>query len=150
MTWTHYETETLNTDAGKVWGIWSNVPSWHLWDIDIASSKLADPAAGFVEGAQGSVTMKSGMAADFVLHDVSPHEKFTYSVKVPLAKMDFTFEMKTITQGDAGPPQVQLTHGAVYSGAFGGVYGWFFKDMTVKGLAGAVKNIKSMTEPDNQ
>jgi hypothetical protein len=157
MGWEHYESETIFTKPEWIFEIWSKVEEWHKWDVDIQSSSLQDKQMGFINNSKGTILMKNGQTYEFCLKEVINNQRFSYTVNIPLCEMEFTFEMNKNGPQDAGTVDanaIKLTHGAKFNGLVGFIMGvGVLKDlrnMTVNGLAHAVKTIKNMTEEQRE
>ena len=66
---------TVHTRAAteRIWALWSDVGSWHVWDPAVEQVALE---GHFAEGAAGTMTLSGGIETPFVLEIVEPGRRY--------------------------------------------------------------------------
>lgn len=63
------------TPVKKIWSLYENVNTWHLWDADLEEISLTN--SEFKEGTTGSMKLLNQPPIDFILTSVTPEKSFT-------------------------------------------------------------------------
>ena len=94
-------TATQATPA-QIWGVWSDVNSWHEWDPHTVSAKLEQP---FKDGSAGYLEPKDAPAGNMNFTNVVTNKSWTSISTTPLGKLTF---IHTIT--DKGDSRIIAEH----------------------------------------
>ena|SRR5215510_13614084 len=77
--WTaEYTIETV-ASAETVWGAWADVPSWPVWNADLARAELSGP---FAAGSAITMTPRAGEPVELVIDSAERPDHFVDEARV--------------------------------------------------------------------
>src|SRR3712207_2447054 len=101
MSRTIEHSEHTSAPPEAVWGLWSDVATWPVWDEGLERVALDGP---FARGTTGTLKPAGGPRVRFVLTEVRPGEGFADETKLPLCRVRFEHS------ATPGPQGTTVTH----------------------------------------
>ncbi len=93
-----------------LWAVWTDVPGWPAWDVELDSASLD---GSFVEGATGRLVPKRGPSARFQIEDMDEGRAYTLVTKLPLGSLRVR---RTWSPAEDG---IAVTHAVTFGGVGG-------------------------------
>jgi Polyketide cyclase / dehydrase and lipid transport len=130
---------TLKTSAEpeKIWAIWTDVEHWAEWDTELSAASL-DSAFGL--GAVGKLTPKIGQIATFKISQFTPGESYTFTVQLPLCKLNVYRYLRNQPDG------LYFTHEVSFQGLLAVVFRVLLGRQFQTVLPTVMENIKQIAE----
>jgi hypothetical protein len=130
---------TRNTTAAKeqIWKLWSDVPNWKMWDVDVEYSQIN---GDFTAGTTGVLKPIGGPKTKFIMTGCEPMKSFNDRSFLPLCTIDFIHKLEDAQNG------VEITHRIEMTGILSFLFSWMIGKNMEKGLAGAVDNLIKQAE----
>jgi hypothetical protein len=130
---------TLKTSAApeQIWAIWTDVEHWSQWDTELTAASL-DRA--FELGAVGQLTPKIGQIARFKISQLMPGESYTFTVQLPLCKLNVYRYLHNQPDG------LYFTHEVSFQGLLAVVFGVLLGRKFQTVLPTVMENIKQIAE----
>jgi hypothetical protein len=130
---------TLKTTASpeKIWLVWTDVAHWAEWDTELQDARL-DGRFGL--GAIGQLTPKTGQISKFSISQFSPGQSYTFTVKLPLARLN-VYRYLSIH-----PDGVYFTHEVSFRGFLGFLFGLLLGRQFRSVLPSVMANVKRIAE----
>jgi uncharacterized protein YndB with AHSA1/START domain len=135
--WSTEASAETSATPEQVWRIWRDVEGWPRWDPSVRSSSLDGP---FVTHSRGRIEPRGGPATDFVLSEVVPGSRFVSSSRLPLARMDFVHEARSMGG------RTRITHRIEISGPLSALFGRLLGPGLARDLPRAVAALAAAAE----
>jgi hypothetical protein len=89
---------TLVTDASKesIWKAWADVENWKSWDEGLEWCRMEGE---FKAGTAYTLKPKGGSEAKAIITECQPMQRFSDVTSLPLAKLEFSHELKDEKDG---------------------------------------------------
>jgi hypothetical protein len=103
---------TVVTDASKesIWKAWADVENWKNWDEGLEWCRMDGE---FKAGTTYTLKPKGGSEAKAIITECQPLQRFSDVTSLPLAKLEFSHELKNEKDG------LHVTHRIIITGALG-------------------------------
>ena len=121
-----------------VWALWTDVPSWPDWDVELDSAFLDGP---FEVGARGRVTPVRGPSSSFRIAELEPGRAYTFETRLPLAVLRIR---RSWEPSDAGA--IDITHEVSFHGLTAGLFASRFGPTFRAALPVAMERIRQLAE----
>ncbi|HEX2547831.1 MAG TPA: SRPBCC family protein [Ramlibacter sp.] len=131
------ESVTIDASPETIFGIWSEVDRWKLWDPDTKEAVLRGP---FAVGAQGRIVPTKGRGVPMAVTECTANRSFTVEAAIPLFRMRFDHELVPGAQG------TRVTHRVTFSGPLTPVLGRIVGGQVRKGLPVTMQSLKRYAE----
>ena len=134
---------TLKTSASpaQIWAIWTDVEHWSVWDTELSDARLE---GAFVLGAVGKLTPKTGRVSPFVISQLSPGKSYTFTLKLPLCKLNVYRHLQIQSDG------TYFTHEVSFQGLLAFLFGLLLGRRFRMVLPSVMENIKRIAEVNNR
>ena len=99
---------SIDASPDVIFQIYREVDSWHKWDPDTKQATLDGP---FQVGSRGLLTPTQGRTVPMELTVVEPGRRFTVESKIPLFRMRFEHEMRSVAASNT-----EVVHRVTFSG----------------------------------
>lgn len=73
-------TDSTKASSDKIWGVWTDVPSWKQWDKGLKEAILE---GDFVVGTKGKLIPDKGPKSKFVITELIPDRSYTFETRIP-------------------------------------------------------------------
>lgn len=107
----------------RIWEVWTDVPAWPRWDIELKSASLG---CAFADGAKGQLVPVRGTASSFIITEVTPGIAYTMTTSLPGASLVIRRELQPVEGGTRFKHTVSFTGPA--AGVFGALFGPRFRE----------------------
>ena len=133
---------TLKTTAlpERIWEVWIDVERWSSWDTELKKAHLKEP---FALGAVGELTPKTGPASTFKVIQFSPRTSYTFTLKLPLCRLNIHRYLTTELDG------LYFTHEVSFQGLLAFVFGLLLGRRFKAILPSIMANVKQIAEAAN-
>ena len=121
----------------KVWEVLTDVQSWHIWDTEILEAKLD---GGFVVGAKGTMTPKSGPKLKFYISEIEPNKSYTFNTIMPVGKLVIKRTLNTVKN------EIEFTDDIQFAGFLKYVFGLMLGGQFRRVLPDVMLKFKNLAE----
>jgi hypothetical protein len=130
---------TLKTLASpeRIWGIWTDVASWAVWDTELIDSQLE---GAFALGAIGKLTPKKGQVSTFKISQLNPGESYTFTVGLPLCELHVHRYLRRRSDG------IDFTHEVSFEGFSAPIVSRLLGKQFKSVLPSIMENVKRIAE----
>jgi hypothetical protein len=136
-----WHTIETSLSPSALWGIWTNVSEWHLWDKGLKSASLE---GSFRKGATGSLVSLNGAVSRFTITEMSEGNSYTFATDLPLAKL----HVKRYFQQNGGT--LRFTHEVWFDGLLGRVFAMLLGKNFMKILPLVMEEVRKKAEQDTE
>ena len=120
-----------------IFQIYADVENWHSWDPDTKSASID---GAFEVGTRGRITPPKGKTLPMLLTEVEPDRLFTVESKIPLFRILFEHELRTLPAG------TEITHRVTFSGPLAIILGPMLTKQLNAGLPVTLSKLKALAE----
>ena len=130
-------TITTSATPEKIWSIWIDVSSWHLWDSGLQSASINGP---FQVGQKGKIKPDKGPKAKFIISEMIDGKSYIFKTRIPFGWIIIkrSLEIKN--------DQTFFTHDVEFTGLLKKVFAKKFGPRYKQMLPEAMNKIKSLAE----
>ena len=130
-------TISVNNTREKVWEALTDVQSWHKWDTEILEAKLDE---GFLVGAKGTMTPKSGPKLKFYISEIEPNKSYTFNTIMPVGELVIKRTLKAVKN------KIEFTDDIQFTGFLKYVFGIMLGGQFRKVLPEVMQKFKNLAE----
>lgn len=120
-----------------IFRIYEDVAHWHAWDPDTKQATLDGPLR---VGSKGTLTPTRGRTVPMVVTGVVEGRSFTVESRIPLFRMVFDHELRTVPEG------TEVVHRVTFSGLLAFLLGSMLSRQLHAGLPVTLANLKQLAE----
>ena len=120
-----------------MWEVLTDVQSWHIWDTEILEAKLD---GGFVVGAKGTMTPKSGPKLKFYISEIEPNKSYTFNTIMPVGKLVIKRTLNTVKN------EIEFTDDIQFAGFLKYVFGLMLGGQFRRVLPDVMLKFKNLAE----
>lgn len=120
-----------------VFSVYRNVASWPQWDAEVAEVALPD---GLQAGSRGWLRPRRGPSTKILVSDVVPEESFTVESQLPLCRMTFGHELRSVSD------KTEATHWVRFDGPLAFLFRRLIGASIASSLPHTMNGLKSTCE----
>jgi Polyketide cyclase / dehydrase and lipid transport len=124
-----------------IFQIYEDVDNWHTWDPDTKQARLVGPLR---IGAKGTLTPTKGNTIPMLITEVVSGRMFTVEFKIPLLRMLFEHELRSIGS------RTEVVHRVTISGLLSVFLGGMLSKRLNAGLPVTLDRLKRLAESKSQ
>lgn len=130
-TWSISDSVVSRATPGQIWAWYADAKDWPNWDHLV---ERVDARGPFADGT-ATRTVANGMAMDSMLRDVVPNVRYTEVIRMPLATMTATHELRPVPGG------TRADHALVISGPGAWIYELTQRSALERGMDAAIRRL---------